>query len=265
MKSRLRDANVPFPVLLEPIDYLARVINGKDELPPLRLRKASGPLSSFETSSVSFIAFLSAAVGIHPTQRILDIGCGCGAIALQLRGFFRDGGGYTGVDIHAPSVSWCQSHLTKSDSRLEFSRIDVRNAQYNPDGAEDAGTFVFPFADKTFDIILLKSVFTHMRPEQVENYLKEISRLLRDGGHCLMSFFLLTAERRKLVEQGQSPTFSYGRGAWRYSDQRMPERAIAYEEEHIMGLLNRYGLVLERPILYAHQDILLATPSSTLR
>src|SRR5262245_8397860 len=172
VKNRLRDANVPFPMVLEPIDYLARVINGKDDLPPLRLRKASGPLSSFETSSVSFLAFLSAAAGIHPTHRILDIGCGCGGIALQLRGFCREGGGYTGVDIHAPSVSWCQSHLTKSDARLEFIRINVRNAQYNPDGTEDAATFVFPFDDKTFDVILLKSVFTHMRPQQVDNYLK---------------------------------------------------------------------------------------------
>jgi SAM-dependent methyltransferase len=260
LKDRLRDANVPFPVLLEPIDYMARLINGKEDLPPLRLRKVSGPLSSFETSSVSFLAFLSAISEIQPTHQVLDIGCGCGAIALQLREFFAEKGGYTGVDIHGASISWCRRHLTPKDPKLRFKKLDVRNDQYNREGRQSATDYVFPFPNRSFDIILVKSVFTHMRPEEVDNYLKEIGRLLVDHGHCLMTFFLLTPQREELISRGMSPTFAHDRGVWRYDDERLPERAIAYDEGYVRSVLSKHGLALARPILYAHQDVLLTTP-----
>jgi SAM-dependent methyltransferase len=248
---------------LEPIDYVARAINGKSHYPPIRLRKRSGPLGTFDTASASFVGFLSGACGIRPSDRLLDVGCGCGSLALQLLGYFQDGGGYTGVDVDAGAIDWARRSLTRRDPRLRFELADVRNDQYNPDGRESATAFSFPFTGRSVDLIIAKSVFTHMRPHDVRNYLREFARLLAPGGHAVMTFFLLTTEREELVRRGASPRFEHGSGVWRYDDVEVPERAIAYQEQFLLDALRDAGLQLARPILYAHQDVAIATPALT--
>jgi SAM-dependent methyltransferase len=54
-----------------------------------------------------------------------------------------------------------------------------------------AHNYVFPFHDESFDVVLLASVFTHMRSVGVSNYLSEIKRVLRPGGYVLASCFLI--------------------------------------------------------------------------
>jgi cyclopropane fatty-acyl-phospholipid synthase-like methyltransferase len=67
-------------------------------------------------------------------------------------------------------------------------------------------------------VILLKSVFTHLRPAEVENYLKEVARLLKADGRCLAPFFLLNQEQELLAAKASNtPKFSYGDRQWRYS------------------------------------------------
>src|SRR5439155_19248856 len=58
---RIREAS---PILLEPIDYLGRVVTGKQEQPPMRLRKIGGPLRSFEISSAEYLAYIRATIGL---------------------------------------------------------------------------------------------------------------------------------------------------------------------------------------------------------
>lgn len=44
-----------------------------------------------------------------------------------------------------------------------------------------------------------------MVAQEMENYLSEVTRVLRPGGRCLISFFLLNEESLPLVEQNKSP------------------------------------------------------------
>lgn len=241
---------------LEPVDYAARVINGKRAYPPLRVRARSGPLRSFESASASFVGFVSATCGLSPSDRVLDVGCGCGSVALQLLGFFEDGGGYTGLDVDRNAIRWARRELTRRDPRLRFVLADVANSFYNPSGARAAGSYSIPAPDASFHLALAKSLFTHMRPDGVENYIREIARVLCPGGHAVMTFFLRSPERDRLIARGQSPAFPYGAGAWRYADERVPEGAIAYDESYVLELLDRHRLALARPILRAHQDVI---------
>jgi ubiquinone/menaquinone biosynthesis C-methylase UbiE len=41
----------------------------------------------------------------------------------------------------------------------------------------------------------MKSLFTHIRPAEVENYLREMARVLKPGGRCLAAFFMLNEGR----------------------------------------------------------------------
>jgi ubiquinone/menaquinone biosynthesis C-methylase UbiE len=262
-------------VSLGPADYLKRVVNGKTDLPPLHLRRYVGPLRSFESSGAEFMSYLREIAGLQTDERVLDVGCGCGQMALHLKNYLDENGSYVGVDIHRASIDWCQKKIARRYKNFQFAHIDVRNLAYNPNGTQPAEAYRFPFADRSFDLILLKSVFTHMRPPDMSNYLSEVLRLLKNNGRCLATFFLLNDEQAVLAKQGVSDlAFNYGEGEWRYVHEHSPESAVAYEENFVMQLLEKYGLAIKQRIYgrwsgredgLSYQDILLLTSQSQTR
>lgn len=248
---------------LGPVDYVSRVLNCKSDLPPLHLRRYVGPLRSFESSGAEFMGYLREIAGLQTHERVLDVGCGCGQMALHLKNYLDKNGSYVGVDIHRPSIEWCRKKIARRYKNFHFEHIDVRNLAYNPNGAQPPEVYRFPFADRSFDLVLLKSVFTHMRPPDVSNYLIEVSRLLKDDGRCLATFFLLN-EAQAALENDLA--FNYGEGEWRYVHEHSPESAIAYEETFVMHLIEICGLAVEKKIYgrwsgredgLSYQDILL--------
>jgi SAM-dependent methyltransferase len=249
------------------VDYAVRALNCKADLPPLHLRRYVGPLSSFESSGAEFMGYLRSLAGLQPDERVLDIGCGCGQMALRLKNYLDENGSYVGLDIHRPSINWCRQQIARRHKNFQFAHIDVRNLAYNPNAAQRAEAYVFPFGDRSFDLILLKSVFTHMRPPEVSNYLSEVARLLKSDGRCLATFFLLNDEQASLANRGANDlSFNFGEGEWRYVHEHSPESAVAYDESFVMELLEKYGLVVEKRFYgrwsgredgLSYQDILL--------
>jgi ubiquinone/menaquinone biosynthesis C-methylase UbiE len=236
---------------LLPLDYLTRAINGKSDFPPLHLRRSVGPLRTFEASGSEFMVYLQLLAGLQPDESLLDVGCGCGLMALFLRDYLDKSGHYTGVDIHRPSIRWCEKNISHEHPNFRFEHIDVKSLAYNPKGAHDAEDYNLPFESQTFDVVLLKSVFTHMRPLEVENYLEEVSRLLKEGGRCLVTFFLLNDEQKRLAAEGsQKMQFNFGEGVWRYVYEHSAESAVAYDESYVRGVLRKYGLILQEPTYY---------------
>jgi SAM-dependent methyltransferase len=236
---------------LLPIDYFYRRLNGKSDFPPLHLRRYVGPLRTFESSGAEFMAYLQLLAGLKPEESLLDVGCGCGLMALFLKDYLDESGHYTGIDIHQPSISWCEQNIAARHRNFRFAHIDVKSFAYNPKGVHRAEDFTLPFEPQTFDVILLKSVFTHMRPLEVEHYLEEVSRLLKSGGRCLMTFFLLNEEQARLAAEGtQELQFNFGEGGWRYVYQHSAESAVAYEESYVRGVLLESGLILQGSLSY---------------
>jgi SAM-dependent methyltransferase len=250
-------------VALGPLDYALRALNCKADLPPLHLRRYVGPLGSFESSGAEFMRYLRSLAGLRPSERVLDIGCGCGQMALHLKNYLDGNGSYIGVDIHRPSINWCRQKIARRYKNFQFEHIDVRNLAYNPNAAQHAEAYVFPFADRSFDLILLKSVFTHMRPPEVSNYLSEVARLLEFEGRCLATFFLLNEDQAALPND---LAFNYGEGEWRYVHEHSPESAVAYDESFVMQLIEKFGLAVEKKLYgrwsgrddgLSYQDILI--------
>lgn len=232
--SVLRNFRTLAYLTLAPLDYVSRRINGKADFPPLHLRRHVGPLCTFEASGAEFMTYLRLLLNLQPNESILDIGCGCGLMALQLKEYLDRNGTYAGVDIHGPSIRWCANHITTTHPSFHFTQIS--------DGK-------LPYEAQSFDVILLKSVFTHLRPAEVENYLSEVVRLLKPNGRCLASFFLLNDEQRALAPKGANALqFSFGDDRWRYVYEHSPESASAYDENYILELLSKHNLELREPI-----------------
>ena len=214
------------------------------------------------------MTYLSLLAELQPSERVLDIGCGCGLMALYLNDYLDENGSYVGLDIHRASIRWCQKEISTRRSNFQFAHIDVRSMAYNPKGIHEAASYEFPYENHSFDVILLKSVFTHIRPPEVDNYLRQVSRLLTAKGRCLATFFILNDEQAMLARDGKNAlVFNHGDGPWRYVYEHSPESAAAYQERYVMELLEQNGLALKSPIYYGRwsgrkdglsfQDILL--------
>lgn len=181
--------------------------------------------------------------GLQPSHRVLDIGSGIGTLPLGLIGYLK--GTYDGIEIHPEAVAWCQRTITPRYPAFRFHRADLVSRAYNPNGRVSASEYVFPFPDRSFDFIMLASVFTHMMPDAVAHYLREIARVLAPGGTCMASYFLLNDETRPGVESGRSfmsfPV-QHASGVCRLHDATVPESAVAFEETFVHRIHEQAGL-----------------------
>jgi ubiquinone/menaquinone biosynthesis C-methylase UbiE len=222
--------------------------------PPIELIKAvgSGGINNFKEIGEEFLRYFVELAGLKPQEKVLEIGCGAGRMALPLIPYLKDGGSYYGFDIEPAGVTWCQENITPKYHNFRFHRADVYNLQYNPAGKIRAAEYRFPYADAGFDFVFLASVFTHMLPEDMENYFSEVARVLKKGGRCLSSYFLLNAESLAALET-KKLRFDFkdvGGGVYRVADPLVPEAAVAYDQGYIRGLYEKNGLRVVEPVYY---------------
>lgn len=128
--------------------------------------------------------------GLTTESRILDIGCGVGRLPLGILSEMKSPAEYSGVDVDTRSITWCQRHIQRDHPRFHFERINVLNQRYNPNGTKIDRGFHLPFADCSFDVIYLYSVFSHMMSDHIQAYLYEFRRLLVPGGQAFFTAFV---------------------------------------------------------------------------
>ena len=212
-------------------------------------------------------------IRLQESESILDLGCGNGQISRALTRILAGSGRYVGVDVHRDSIAWLREHY-RAHPNFHFQHVDVHNLMYNPGGRQMPETFQLPFADRSFDVILLKSVFTHMLPPHVHAYLKEISRVLRPGGRAVVSYFLLNDESRQLLRGHEKRKMAFehvwnGDDLCRIENPALAEAAVAHDEQRIrqyyaqLGLSPvevSYGDWCGRPSLLGLQDLIVGMP-----
>jgi SAM-dependent methyltransferase len=188
---------------------------------------------------------------LKPHEAVLDVGCGCGRMARPLTAFLNQNGAYAGFDIDAKSIGWCQENISPRHPNFRFQHVDVHNKFYNPTGTINPEHFAFPYDSAVFDFVFLISVFTHLLPEHMERYYAEISRVLKKGGRCLITYYLMNPESVELINRQESCInfFEVNNGIYS-TDQHVPERVIAYQEDLIRGLYAKYGFSIQSPFYY---------------
>lgn len=216
--------------------------------PPVQLDKGRGDFTRIGRRWLSVFVELG---GLRPEHRVLDVGCGSGRVAVPLGDYLSPDGEYRGFDIQPESIEWCRRTISKRFPNLRFEVADVYNAFYNPEGRWHPHEYRFPYEDASFDLVFLTSVFTHMRSPEVRQYLSEIARVLRPGGRCVISFFLLNPETRRLIGEGKAKrAFRFEMDGSFADDEENPEAAIAYEEPVVREVFGEAGLRIVEPIHY---------------
>lgn len=221
---------------------LMHKFSGSETMTPPKSRIFIGD-GDFKAIGQEFKKYLIELAGLRPNHRVLDVGCGIGRMAIPLTDFLAGTGEYDGIDIVEDGINWCADKITSRFGNFRFVHTDIYNKHYNPKGRYAAHEYAFPFADNTFDVVLLTSVFTHMRPHEVEHYLAEISRVLVPGGRCLITFFLINEEATEACKSGASFfDFRYEMDGFLTTNKETPEAAIAYRQAYVENLFDAYGL-----------------------
>ena len=120
-------------------------------------------------SGDALIAFVKARVPLVPGQRLLDFGCGPGFLVQRLaaQGLTTEGLEFS-ADSCARAVERCKQYETFR-------------------GATLAEALPSPLPDASFDCVFLIEVIEHLLPEHIDGTFHEIHRLLKPGGHVVVT------------------------------------------------------------------------------
>ncbi len=275
VKSALRSARDRFRLRSARDHFRKRQLFGRlaPLVPPIELMH-DGPQTylEFKQNGEEFLRLYIDLCGLKPHERVLDVGCGIGRKTVFLTGYLSTPGAYEGIDIVKTGIDWCSRKISREYPNFRFQLIDVYNRLYNPEGKQRASDYRFPFPDRSFDFVTLGSVFTHMLPRDTENYLAEISRVLKRKGRCLISWFLLNPESDGLIRSNKSTlNLTYQvEDVCRTTNLANPESAIGYDEAYVLGLYERCGFKIRDRVYYgswcgragflSYQDLILAFP-----
>lgn len=187
---------------------------------------------------------------LKPNHAILDIGCGIGRIAIPLTKYINTQGSYEGFDVIKTGVDWCQKKITSNHPNFQFRYIPLKNDLYRESG-DDAANFTFPYEDNSFDCVVLTSVFTHMLPAEVENYLGEIQRVLKKGGKCFVTFFVLNEDAKKFIAKNNHFNFPFDKGHYRLMDEKVKGANVAFELDYLKDVFLQKKLNVNK-VLYGY-------------
>jgi SAM-dependent methyltransferase len=231
-------------LLWAPSDLIHRLRG--DRTPPRGLSFVGR--GDFEAVGREFAGFFRELGGLRPQDRVLDMGCGIGRMALPLTEYLEEGS-YAGFDVGREMTRWCSRHITPRHPNFEFSWVPVYNGKYNPFGTIPGMEFRFPFESDTFDFAFATSLFTHLMRDDVRHYLAEAARVLKPDATGLFTFFLLTPEAEREIEAGRALPFVHAiEGGERVIDPRRPEEAIAFPKADVLAMLAEAGLAVEEPV-----------------
>ncbi len=211
--------------------------------PSRRLQDDIG--AGFPGVGLEFLGHFVQFAGLEGGDAVLDVGCGFGRMAYALAYYLGPAGRYDGFDIMRPHIDWAAANLTPARPNFTFRHVDLFNRHYNRRGRLRADAFAFPYPDASFDLVGVTSVFTHLSGREVRHYLGEIARVLRPGGRCLATWFLMDDASREGVAAGRASEALRHRWGDGYVSRRwMPEWAVGFDEPRVREWVAERGLAV---------------------
>ena len=128
-------------------------------------------------------------VDVTDVEALLDFGCGCGRVTRHWADLQRTR--LVGSDYNARLVGWCRANLP-------FAHFD-QNKLAPP----------LDYDDAAFDVVYSLSVFTHLPEDLQLRWMQELTRVVRPGGHLLLTLHgdayleRLTADEQASYRRGE--------------------------------------------------------------
>lgn len=229
-------------ILYFPIDLFNQITKTEDDpIPPKgKIFIGSG---DFKKQGEHILDLVIKYTKLKPDGKILDIGCGIGRLAIPLTKYLTNQGCYEGFDIVKMGIDWCTKNISKKYPNFHFMHIDLKNDLYNLKTDKKAKDFVFPYKQNYFDSIVLTSVFTHMMPSDVKQYLQQIKLVIKDNGYCLATFFIIDQKSTEAIKNKTAYfSFNHKYNGYYLLDTKVKEANVAYEIDYLYSMLEECGL-----------------------
>lgn len=130
-------------------------------------------LSNFVGFGIGFKEKVLKAAQIKDGDRIIDVGCGTGTLAILAKQKYPNST-VVGVDPDAKILEIAKQKAKKADVKVYFVR---------------AGADSLPIDSRSIDIVVSSLVFHHMPTEIKQKAIKEIYRVLKKDGKLLLADF----------------------------------------------------------------------------
>jgi SAM-dependent methyltransferase len=147
--------------------------------------------------------------GLRPDDRLLDLCCGVGRIAIPLTGYLGPQASYSGIDVWAEGIRWCQQTITPRFANFEFQYLDARNPKFNPGASRPLEEAALPFTDGSFDMVLMCAIL-QLTTADVRHLVAESARLLVPGGTFFSAWLLLDEQASVAPDDGRAVAFEMG-------------------------------------------------------
>lgn len=230
-----------------PSDLFRSIAGKTDPLVPPQGMIFIGP-GDYKKIGQHYLEVFKQQCGLQPNHRVLDVGCGIGRIAGPLTGYLNEQGSYDGFDIVETGIQWCKKNIQSRFPNFKFIYTPLKNDLYNLDATTQAASFRFPYENEQFDLVVLTSVFTHMMPEDMEHYLAEISRVLKPGGKCLATFFILNCDSENYMQHRPNFRFEHHFGNYSLMDPKVKEANTAFQESYLHRVISDCGLSINKKL-----------------
>lgn len=125
---------------------------------------------------------------IQPGDRVLDVGCGTGTLAMEVAPLVGATGSVAGIDPGSQQIARARSKVARLPIDFRVGVIEH-----------------LPFPDQTFDVVFSTLMMHHLPASLKHQGLAEIARVLKPGGRLVIADF-----SRKKDRQGRAARFHAG-------------------------------------------------------
>jgi demethylmenaquinone methyltransferase/2-methoxy-6-polyprenyl-1,4-benzoquinol methylase/phosphoethanolamine N-methyltransferase len=126
---------------------------------------------------------------IQPGEKVLDVGCGTGTLAIEVQQRVGATGRVAGIDPGTQQIARARSKAARRNVPIDFQFGVIEH---------------LTFSDQAFDVVLSTLMMHHLPASLKRQGLSEIARVLKPGGR------LIIADSNKKERQGQAARFHAG-------------------------------------------------------
>ncbi|HLY25535.1 MAG TPA: methyltransferase domain-containing protein [Aggregatilineales bacterium] len=117
---------------------------------------------------------------LQPGEKVLDVGCGTGTLAIEVQQRVGAAGHVVGIDPGTQQIARARYKAARRNLPIDFQIGVIEH---------------LPFPDQTFDVVLSTIMMHHLGDGLKRQGLAEISRVLKPGGRLVIADFKRPEER----------------------------------------------------------------------